>query len=169
MIPKKIEKAFNEQLNKELYSAYLYKAMSAIMAEDNYDGFANWFSIQAQEEYAHAMGFYNNIILRGGKIDLMPIDRPDIDGRLPLDLYKRTLEHEEYVTASINSIFALAKAENDAASELFLHWYIREQLEEETTAKKIIDTLEMIGDDKTALFMLDKEFLTRQFQAPDIR
>ncbi len=169
MLPQKIEEAFNTQMNKEIFSAYLYKAMSAIMAEENFDGFANWLDVQAREEYAHAMGFYNNIILRGGKINFEPIDRPELKERTPLALFERVLEHEQYITASINEVYAIAKAENDVPAELLLHWYIREQLEEETSAQKIIDTLKMIGNDKNALFMLDHEFKTRQFIQPDIK
>jgi len=168
MISEKMQEALNAQINKELYSAYLYKAMSAVCSQENLDGFANWFNIQAQEEYAHAMGFYNHIIDRVGVINLLDIDAPCLKERTPLDLFKRTLEHEQYVTACIYELSDLAVAENDKPAKLLLDWYVREQLEEESTAEKIIDTLTRFGKDENALFFLDKDFSTRTFVQPTI-
>lgn len=168
MISEKIQEAFNAQINKELYSAYLYKAMSAICAQQSLDGFANWFDIQAREEYAHAMGFYNHIIERGGEIKLLAIDSPCLKERTPLELFKRTLEHEQYVTSCIYELSDLAEAERDKPAKLMLDWYIREQLEEESSAEKIIDTLERFAHDKNILFFLDKDFANRTFVQPII-
>ena len=168
MISHKMQQALNEQINKELYSAYLYKAMSAVCSQENLDGFANWFNIQAQEEYAHAMGFYNHIIDRGGVVNLLAIDAPFLKERKPLDLFKRALEHEQYVTACIYELSDLARSENDKPVKLLLDWYIREQLEEESTAEKIIDTLSRFGNNENALFFIDKDFSTRTFVSPTI-
>ena len=163
-----MQEALNGQINKELYSAYLYKAMSAICSQENLDGFANWFDIQAREEYAHAMGFYNHIIDRGGEIKLHAIDAPCLKDHAPLELFKFSLEHEQYVTSCIYELSDLAKAEGDKPVKLLLDWYIREQIEEESSVKKIIDTLERFGHDKNVLFFLDKDFSNRTFVQPVI-
>ncbi len=168
MINEKMEKAFNEQINKELYSAYLYLSMQAYFERLNLTGFVNWMSVQVQEEHAHAMGMYNYLNERGGKIELLAIDKPDTDWSSPLDVFKHVLEHEQYVTSRINALMDVADEVKDRASLSFLDWYLKEQVEEENNVGGVLAKLELIGDDKHALLLLDKDMATRTFVAPVI-
>ncbi len=167
-IDKKMEAAFNEQINKEYYSEYLYLAMKAKFSEWNLDGFVNWFDIQVQEERAHAEGMYNYVLERGGKIELFAIDKPEIKGNTPLEIFKQVLEHEEYVTSRINHVADVADEVKDRAALIFLNWYIKEQVEEEASVGGVLATLELIGDDKQGLLALDKELSARVFNPPVI-
>jgi len=168
MISEKLEKAFNEQINKELYSAYLYLDMKTYFLEQNLLGFANWFDVQVQEEHAHAMGMFNYLNERGGKIELLAIDQPQVEGNTPLTIFEHVLRHEEYVTSRINALCDVAEEVKDRAAMHLLDWYIKEQVEEEANANGLIATLKLIGDDKKALLMLDKDLATRTFVAPVI-
>jgi len=167
-IDKKMEAAFNEQINKEYYSEYLYLAMKAKFSEWNLDGFVNWFDIQVQEERAHAEGMYNYVLERGGKVELFAIDKPEIKGNTPLEIFKQVLEHEEYVTSRINHVADVADEVKDRAALIFLNWYIKEQVEEEASVGGVLATLELIGDDKQGLLALDKELSARVFNPPVI-
>ena len=167
-IDKKMEAAFNEQINKEYYSEYLYLAMKARFAELNLDGFVNWFDIQVQEERAHAEGMYNYVLERGGHVELYAIDKPEIKGSTPLEIFKQVLEHEEYVTSRINHVADVADEVKDRAALIFLNWYIKEQVEEEASVGGVLATLELIGDDKQGLLALDKELSARVFNPPVI-
>ena len=169
MINEKMEKAFNEQINKELYSEYLYLGMKAFFAELNLKGFVNWFNVQVQEEHAHAMGMYDYLLERGGKIELMAIDKPEIKGTTPLEIFEQVLKHEEYVTSRINLLMDVAEEVKDRAALSLLDWYLKEQVEEESSVGGVLATLKLIGDDKKALLMLDKELETRVFNAPIIK
>ena len=169
MISKNIQDAFNKQINRELFSAYLYQAMAANLAERGLDGFANWFSIQAKEEVEHAMGFYNFLLDRGGKVELDAIEKPVLGSTNVSDLFADALEHERFVTACINSLYKLTKDENDNPSGLFLHWYIREQVEEERNIEKILSLLALGGEDRSALLELDKVLANRQYQQQNIQ
>lgn len=168
MINEKLQQAFNEQLNKELFSEYLYLAMKSFFEELNLPGFVNWFDVQTQEERAHAMGLYSYLIQRGGKVTFAAIDKPVVTGTCPLSVFEQTLAHEEFVTASINTLMDAAEEVHDRAAVSFLDWYLKEQVEEEDNVRKIIATLKLIGDDKKALLMLDKDLATRTFVAPVI-
>ncbi|MBQ8168953.1 ferritin [bacterium] len=168
MISEKMEKAFNEQINKELYSAYLYLSMQAYFERLNLTGFVNWMSVQVQEENAHAMGMYNYLLERGGKIELLAIDKPQIDWASPLDVFRQVLEHEEYVTSRINELMDVADEVKDRAALSFLDWYVKEQVEEESNVGGVLAKLELIGEDKHALLLLDQELATRTFVAPVI-
>ena len=168
MITAKMEKAFNEQINKELYSAYLYLSMQAYFERLNLTGFVNWMSVQVQEENAHAMGMYNYVNERGGKVELLAIDKPQTDWESPLDVFRHVLEHEEYVTSRINALMDVADGEKDRAALSFLDWYLKEQVEEESNVGGVLAKLELIGDDKHALLLLDKDLATRTFVAPVI-
>lgn len=168
MISEKMEKAFNEQINKELYSAYLYLSMQAYFERLNLTGFVNWMSVQVQEEQAHAMGMYNYLNERGGKVELLAIDKPDTDWSSPLDVFKHVLEHEQYVTSRINALMDVADEVKDRASLSFLDWYLKEQVEEENNVGGVLAKLELIGDDKHALLLLDKDMATRTFVTPVI-
>lgn len=168
MISEKLQAAFNFQINKELYSEYLYLAMKAYFQELNLLGFVNWFDVQVQEERAHAMGMYNYLNERGGKIELAAIDKPVVEGNTPLEIFEHVLRHEEYVTKLINQLMDVAEEEKDRAAMNFVDWYINEQVEEESNVGGVLATLKLIGDDKKALLLLDKDLATRTFVAPVI-
>ena len=168
MINEKLEKAFNDQINKELYSAYLYLAMKSKFAEMNLNGFVNWFDVQVQEEQAHGMGMYDYVLERGGKIELEAIDKPEVKSENPLEIFEQVLEHEEYVTSRINALMDVAEETKDRAALSFLDWYLKEQVEEESNVGGLLATLKLIGDDKKALLLLDKDLSTRVFNPPVI-
>ena len=168
MIDKKMEKAFNEQINKELYSEYLYLAMKSYFADLNLQGFVNWFDIQVQEERAHAFGMYDYLLERGGKVELYAIDKPEVKGSTPLEIFEQVLEHEEYVTSRINYLMDVAEEVKDRAALSFLNWYVKEQVEEEASVGGVLATLKLIGEDKKALLMLDKDLAARVFNPPVI-
>ena len=168
MINEKLEAAFNDQINKELYSEYLYLAMKIYFKEQNLQGFVNWFDVQVQEEHAHAMGMFDYLDERGGKIVLEAIDKPEVKGNDILSIFEQVLEHEEYVTSRINHLADVADETKDRAALNFLNWYIKEQVEEEANVGGLLATLRLIGDDKKALLMLDKELAARTFVQPVI-
>lgn len=168
MINEKMQNAFNDQINKELYSEYLYLAMKAYFSELNLQGFVNWFNVQVQEEHAHAMGMYDYLIERGGKVVLSAIDAPEIKGKTPVEIFEQVLEHEEFVTSRINALMDVAEEVKDRAALSFLDWYLKEQVEEESSVGGVLATLKLIGDDKKALLMLDKDLAARVFNAPVI-
>ncbi len=168
MLNKKLEMAFNDQINKELFSEYLYLAMKGVFAELNLPGFVNWFDVQVQEERAHAMGMFDYVYERNGCVKLEAIDKPVLKGSTPLEIFEQVLEHEEYVTSRINALMDVADEVKDRAALSFLDWYLKEQVEEESNVGGVLATLKLIGDDKKALFMLDKELAARTFVAPVI-
>lgn len=168
MISEKMEKAFNDQINKELFSEYLYLSMQAYFERMNLTGFTNWMTVQVQEEHAHAMGMFNYLHERGGKVELMAIDKPQTDWNSPLDVFKNVLEHEQYVTSRINALMDVADEEKDRAALSFLDWYLKEQVEEENSVGAVLAKLELIGDDRHALLLLDKDLEARTFVAPVI-
>lgn len=163
MLKANVLKALNEQVNKELFSAYLYQAMSAHSANIGLEGIANWMDIQAKEEMTHARKIYDYILEQGGKVELMAIDQPDTEFANAKIMFEKTLEHEKFITASINDIVYLAREERDYATEIFLQWFVTEQVEEEANANAILDKLNLIGDGGNGLFMLDKELAARVF------
>ena len=167
-IDKKMETAFNEQINKEYFSEYLYLAMKARFADMNLEGFVNWFDIQVQEERAHAEGMYNYVLERGGNVELFAIDKPEIKGSTPVEIFRQVLEHEEYVTSRINAVADVADEVKDRAALIFLNWYIKEQVEEEASVGGVLAKLELIGNDKQGLLALDKELAARVFNPPVI-
>lgn len=168
MIDKKLEEAFNDQINKELFSEYLYHAMKIYFQELNLQGFVNWFDVQVQEERAHAVGMINYLNDRGGKVELRAIEKPVIEGTTPLEVFEHVLRHEEYVTSRINALADVAEEVRDRAAMHLLGWYIKEQVEEEANVGGVLATLRLIGDDKKALLMLDKDLAARTFVAPVI-
>ena len=168
MLNEKMERAFNDQINKEFYSEYLYLAMKSYFVELNLQGFVNWFDVQVQEEHAHAMGMYDYVHERGGKVELLAIDKPEVEGKTPLEVFEQTLKHEQYVTSRINALMDVADEVKDRAALSFLDWYLKEQVEEESNVGGVLASLKLIGDDKKALLMLDKDLATRTFVAPVI-
>lgn len=168
MINEKLEKAFNDQINKELYSEYLYLSMQAYFERLNLKGFVNWMSVQVQEEHAHALGMFDYLNQRGGTVELEAIDKPETDWASPLAVFEQVLEHEEYVTSRINALMDVAEETKDRAAMSFLNWYLKEQVEEEDNVGNVLATLKLIGDDKKALLMLDKDLAARTFVQPVI-
>jgi len=166
MISEKMQNAFNQQLNAEFYSAYLYLSMAAYFESIDLPGFANWMRVQDQEERFHTMKFYDYILERGGKVILTAVDAPPNKWKDPLDVLQSTLAHEQKVTSLINDLVYLARDEKDNASEIFLQWYVIEQVEEEDNVNKILGQLKIIKDSPQALFMLDKELGQRIFNPP---
>ncbi|MHC4396382.1 MAG: ferritin [Planctomycetota bacterium] len=166
MIGKKIEEALNEQLNAEFYSAYLYLSMDAYFESVDLAGFANWMRVQFQEEQFHAVKFYDYIIERSGKVILKLIDAPPSDWDCPLAVFEATLEHEQKVTGLIDELVSLARNEKDNASEIFLQWFVNEQVEEEDNVSKVLGQLKLIKDNPQALFMMDNQMAQRVFTPP---
>jgi len=157
MIKEKILKALNKQLNEELYSSYAYLAMSAHFSSESLDGFAHWFRLQSQEEYGHAMKILDYKNPRDGKVTLMKVDPPKAMWKTPVDIFKETFEQEVSVSKSINGIVELSLAEKDYATNNFMQWFVSEQVEEESSASKLLDRMKLIGDNKNGLLMLDRE------------
>lgn len=166
MISKKLEEAINEQINKELYSEYLYLAMAAYFDAVDLPGFANFFKVQVQEERFHAMKFYDFLNERGGKVVLKKIDKPQTEFESPLDILEISYKHEQYVSDLINKLMDLAISENDHAVKSFLNWYVDEQVEEEDSMNKILNQLKWIDGKGNGLLMLDKELAGRVFNPP---
>lgn len=161
MMTQTMTDTFNEQINRELYSAYLYTSMEHWFMKKGLKGFANWFKVQAKEELTHARKMMDYVNERGGRIRLKAIAMPDCDWQNILSVFENSLSHEEYVTSEINRITNLAEEEKDKASEIFLQWFITEQIEEENSINGIIDALKMIGNSVVATFDMDKELLKR--------
>ncbi len=166
MISKKIEQALNDQINAELYSAYLYLSMAAYFEAENLPGFANWMRIQTQEETMHAMKIYDYVNERGGRVLLKPIAGPQTKWKSPLAAFEATYKHEQVVTGRINELVDLAIEEKDHASNAFLQWFVTEQVEEEQSADEIVQKLTLIKDSQGAMYMLDKEMGQRVFTPP---
>lgn len=162
MMSEKLLDAMNVQINKELYSGYLYLSMAAYADAMNLPGFAHWMKLQALEEQEHAMKFYDFINSRGGRVVLEAIEQPEVEFESVLQLFEKTLEHEQYVTSLIDKLYAMAVEENDYASQVFLNWFVAEQVEEEETAAGILETLRMVGEKGHALFMLDRQLGSRE-------
>jgi ferritin len=166
MISKKVEKALNEQVNAEMYSAYLYLSMEAYFKSLNLIGFANWMRVQTQEEMMHAMKIYEFIDERGGRITLKAIDGPQTKWDSPLAAFKAVYEHEQKVTGLINNLVNLAIEEKDHATNTFLQWFVNEQVEEESSADQMVQQLKMMENAPGGMFMLDREMGQRVFTPP---
>ncbi|HVN49050.1 MAG TPA: ferritin [Bacteroidota bacterium] len=162
MLSKSLQNAINEQINQELYSAYLYLSMSAHFLTQNFPGFANWTRIQYQEETGHALKFFDYLHDRGSSVALKAIEQPAAKFQTPLDVFKQILEHEQKVTGLINKLYELALKEQDYPAQAFLQWFITEQVEEEKNATDIINLLEMIGTSPVSLIMADRQVGARK-------
>ncbi len=163
MLKEKMVKALNDQINEELYSAYLYLSMSAHFESIGLKGFANWMMIQYKEETDHAMKIYGYLFSQGEKPKLLEIKEPPEKWDSPLHAFEDTYKHEQHITERINYLVDIAEELKDRATYNFLQWFIDEQVEEEENDRDIIDKLKLIGDSKNALFMLDKELSQRQY------
>ena len=163
MIVKKMQDALNDQINAELYSAYIYLAMAAYFESENLSGFASWMRVQTQEETAHAMKIFDFVNERGGKVALKAIDEPPAEWKSPLVAFKAASEHEQYITGRIND---LVIKEKDHATNAFLQWFVNEQVEEETSVDSVVQNLKMAEKAPGALFMMDRELGQRTFTPP---
>ncbi len=161
-ISKKMIGAMNDQINYELYSAYIYLSMASWFEGQNLDGMAHWMKVQAKEEYEHAMRFWNHITDRGGRVKLKEIEAPKTDWKSPLEAWDDAYEHEIKVTKRIFKIGEIAEKEGDKSAIPILDWFYDEQVEEEEQTMKIRDQLQIIGDSTNALFMLDSKLGQRE-------
>ena len=166
MLSQKLHDAIHAQINAELWSAYLYLAMSMDAEAKGYNGVANWFYVQFQEDQAHARIFMNYLNSRDAKVTLLPIEEVPATWNSVLDMYKQTLEHEKKVTSLINNLAYIANEDRDFASINRLNWFIDEQVEEEESARDMIATVEAVEDNKYGMYMLDKELAARVYNVP---
>ncbi len=168
MLHESVKSLLNEQINKELYSAYLYLDFSNYYSQAGLDGFANWYYIQAQEERDHAMLFYQYLLNNNEAVTLEAIDKPDKVFTCHMDPLEAGLAHEEYVTSLINAIYAAAYDVKDFRTMQFLDWFVKEQGEEETNAHDLISKMELFGSDPKGLYMLNSELKARVYSAPSL-
>ena len=166
MLNKKVEAAINHQINRELYSSYLYLSMSAYFESKDLKGFANWLRIQAQEEMVHVMKFFDYVNEKGGRVSLGALEAPPTEWDSPVAVAQAILDHEESVTALINDLMALAISEHDYASHTMLQWFVSEQVEEEASASDVLEKTKMVADAPGGFYLLDQELAKRIFTAP---
>lgn len=162
MLTAKMLQALNEQIQKELSSAYLYLSMSAHFEGENLRGMAHWMRLQWQEEIAHAMKLFDYVHERGGQVVLEALPQPKSSFGSPLKVFEETLKHEQKVTASIHQLYELAQQQKDYATAAMLQWFITEQVEEESTATTLVEQLRMIGDQKHLVLAIDRELARRE-------
>ena len=161
MLNERMEEALNEQLNKEMYSSYLYLAMSAYSSNVGLPGFAHWFRVQVQEENIHAMKLFNYINDQGGRVKLKEIKEPPFEFGTAMDMFQQTLKHEQFITRSIHELVDLGNAEKDEATASFLQWYVKEQVEEEENDNEIIGKLEGKELNEYVVYSVDAELAKR--------
>lgn len=162
MISAKLQKAINNQIQAEMYSANLYLSMSGYCMSQNLKGFSNWLRVQYQEETAHALKLLDYLLERGGEVELQAIEAPPAEFGKPVEVFEKVLAHEEHVTSLINKLYEVAAEEKDVAAQIFLQWFVTEQVEEEASAGDILAQLRMIGDKTGGIFFLDKELAARK-------
>lgn len=165
MLKETIQNALNAQLAREMYSSNLYLAMSGYFQSINLKGFAHWMRLQAQEETTHAMKFFDYMLERGGLVQVGTIDAPPSKWESPLAAMEDALKHEQFITQNINSLADLAIKEGDHATQIFLQWFVTEQVEEEANVGEIVEKLKLIGDWKGGLLMIDNELGKRTLAA----
>ena len=161
MMNKKIEEAINNQINAELYSAYLYLSMSSYFQAEGLKGFAHWMELQVAEEFGHARKFSKYLFERGGKALMKSIEAPPTEWKSAEHVFEETYKHEQKVTGLINDLVNLAIAEKDHATSNMLQWYVAEQVEEESSALEIVDELKLVAGDGNGMLMLDRELARR--------
>ena len=168
MISTKLHNAINQQINAEMWSAYLYLAMSLDAESKGYKGIANWFYVQFQEEQAHARIFMNYLNSIDAKVELLPIDAVPSAWDSVLAMYVQTLEHEKKVSAMIRNLALIAEEDHDFSASNMLSWFITEQVEEEESAREMIAAFEAVSDNKFGMYMLDKDLAARTYTAPAV-
>lgn len=166
MLSEKMQKALNGQINKELFSSYLYMSMSMYFEQEDLSGAASWMRVQALEELTHAEKFMNYVNERGGMVELEALEKPQIKWETPLDAFKAALEHERFISASINDLVRLSREESDYMSDNFLQWYVAEQVEEEASVSEVIRMFSIAGKGGGGLLMIDRELGARVFTPP---
>jgi len=165
MIPDRLVKAINEQIKNEMESAYIYLSMAAYFHSVSLDGMAHWMRCQAHEETIHAMKFMDHLVDRNASVTLLNLAQLKTDWASPAEAWKDAYAHEQFITSKINDLTSIARDERDYQSEPLLAWFTAEQIEEEATSSKIAGEVEMVGDSKSALLMLDRELGGRPFPA----
>src|SRR5690554_1672660 len=163
MVSKKLETAINNQINAELWSAYIYLSMLAHFSNKDLPGVANWFMVQFHEEQDHALKFMNYLVAKGNKVELQPIKEVDTSWETVISAFEVTLNHERVVTSLINDLVSIARSENDYATENMLQWYVNEQVEEEESEQTMIDALKLIGEGGLGVYTMDKELAQRKY------
>ncbi|UCF58837.1 MAG: ferritin [Candidatus Bathyarchaeota archaeon] len=166
MLSKRMVKALNKQINNEFYSAYLYLSMSAHSTFIGMKGFANWFMVQYQEEMTHVMKIYDYVNDQGGQVKLMAVAQPPAEFGSPLEMFEKTLKHEKFITKCINDLVNLAIEEKDHATNIFLQWFVTEQIEEEANDNEVLSKLKLVGEEGNGLLMIDRELAARIFTPP---
>lgn len=161
MISQGLTRQINQQINVEFFSAYMYLAMSADCADRNLTGFAHWLRAQAEEEVDHAMRFFNFLLERGARVELQEIKGPPSSFGSPLEIMQKSLEHERFVTARINELYATALEEKDYPAQVLLQWFVTEQVEEEASIDEIVERMKLFGEEGSALLMLDTQLGAR--------
>jgi ferritin len=162
MLSDSIQQALNKQIRHEFNSAHAYLAMTAYFEAANFPGFAKWMRMQFQEEMEHGMRLFDFVHARGGRVKLHAIAEPTADFTSTLDVFKQAFEQEKTVTKLIHSLYELAMNEKDYATQVELQWFITEQIEEEKTFEEVVLQLDHAGDDRAAMFMLDRQMAARQ-------
>ena len=162
MISKNLQEAFSDQIQKEFYSAYLYLAMAAHFESVNLPGFATWMKKQAGEEQGHGMKLWEHVYDRGGKVELKAIQQPKTKFGQPLEIFEEVLAHEKSVTASINALYEVAAKEGDKPAQLWLDWFVNEQVEEEKNASDLIEQIKMTGGQGFGILFLDQHVLGKR-------
>ena len=163
-----ISEILSKQVNKELYSAYLYLEFQNIFNDRGLQGFSHWYMIQTQEERDHAMLFYQYLQHNNQKVVLEAVEKPVTSASSILEILEAALAHEEYITASINDIYELALREKDYRTKEFLDWFVKEQGEEEANAQALIDKVKFLGEDPKNIYLLDQELAARVYTAPSL-
>jgi len=158
----RMQLALNAQIKAEFESAYLYLALAAEMESRNLKGFANWLRRQWEEELIHGLKLYDFLLQRDAEVDLHALDKPEVDSaQSTLEVFTHVLQHEQYITARIHELYALSLEEKDYASRTLLQWFVDEQVEEEDSAREIMENLRLVGEEGAALFLLDRELSQR--------
>ena len=161
MLSKKLQSALNDQINAELFSAYLYLSMSSWFKAQNLEGFASWLEIQAQEEVAHAMKFYGYLHDKGAPVELKQLETPQRSWKSPLAAFEDAYKHEVYISGRINDLADLAVADKDHATNVLLNWFVSEQVEEEASALAVVEKLKLVASHPGGIYMLDREMASR--------
>jgi len=162
MISPRMQEALNEQIKNEFYSSFAYLSMSAHFEHQNLPGFAIWMRVQAAEEHVHAMKIFDHVLDRGGQVKMPAIPQPPVQFETPVSVFEQALLQERAVTKTIHDLYALAMEVKDYPARVFLDWFVNEQVEEEKTAELIVEQLKMVGGDRPALLLLDRELGQRK-------
>ncbi|MCI2425029.1 ferritin [Candidatus Acetothermia bacterium] len=157
MISQRMQNALNEQIKHELESAYLYLSMVAYFRAEAFDGMAQWMTVQAQEEFTHAMKLFDYIDESDGRVELSALAQPPKEWTSPLEAFQAAYQHEQFITEKIDDLMKLAIEVKDHAAQIMLQWFVTEQIEEESSVRKIVNLLARVGDSGHGIVMIDRE------------